>query len=40
VEIKADAVEQWARTVAAENGFTQPEHVVDVFGLCPACSAR
>ena len=38
VEIEADAVEQWARTVAAENGFTHPEHVVDVFGLCPECS--
>lgn len=40
VEIKADAVEQWARSVAAEHGFTRPEHVVDVFGLCADCSAR
>ena len=40
VEIEADAVEHWARKVAAENGFTQPEHVVDVFGLCPDCSLR
>lgn len=39
VEIKADAVEVWARAIAAEHGFTQPEHVVDVFGLCPACTA-
>jgi Fur family transcriptional regulator, ferric uptake regulator len=38
VEIKADAVEQWARTVAAEHGFTKAEHIVDVFGLCPECS--
>ncbi len=38
VEIEADAVEEWARTVAAENGFTQPNHVVDVFGLCANCS--
>lgn len=38
VEIKADAVEQWARSVAAEHGFTQPEHVVDVFGLCASCT--
>ncbi len=38
VEIEADAVERWAQTVAAEHGFTQPEHVVDVFGLCPDCS--
>ena len=38
VEIEADAVEQWARSVAAEHGFTEPNHVVDVFGLCALCS--
>jgi len=38
VEISADPVEQWAREVAAANGFTQPEHVVDVFGYCSDCS--
>jgi Fur family transcriptional regulator, ferric uptake regulator len=40
VEIEADAVEQWAHDVAARHGFSQPHHVVDVFGLCPECSAR
>ena len=38
VEISADPVEQWAKDVAAANGFTQPEHVVDVFGYCADCS--
>ena len=38
VEIEATAVEEWARSVAAEHGFTQAEHVVDVFGLCASCS--
>ncbi len=38
-EIEATPVEQWAKAIAAEHGFTQPEHVVDVFGLCPACTA-
>ncbi|HEY8913407.1 transcriptional repressor [Lacisediminihabitans sp.] len=38
VEIEADAVERWAKSVAADHGFTQPHHVVDVFGLCAACS--
>jgi Fur family ferric uptake transcriptional regulator len=38
VEIEADAVEAWAREVAARNGFTQPHHVVDVFGYCADCS--
>ena len=38
VEIAADEVEAWAQTVAAQHGFTQPRHVVDVFGYCPECS--
>jgi Fur family ferric uptake transcriptional regulator len=39
VEIEADAVELWAQQVAAEHGFSQPEHVVDVFGVCAKCTA-
>ncbi len=39
VEIEADAVEDWARSVATQHGFTQPNHIVDVFGLCADCSA-
>ncbi len=38
VEIAADEVEAWAQTVAAQHGFTQPRHIVDVFGYCPDCS--
>jgi Fur family ferric uptake transcriptional regulator len=38
VEIKADAVEQWARDVAAEHGFVDPHHIVDVFGTCASCA--
>ncbi len=38
VEIEAKAVEDWARQVAAEHGFTRAEHIVDVFGLCDSCS--
>jgi Fur family ferric uptake transcriptional regulator len=37
VEIAADEVEEWAQRVAAQHGFTRPQHVVDVFGLCPNC---
>jgi len=40
VEIEADAVETWAQTVAAEHGFTEANHVVDVFGFCAECSAK
>ena len=39
VEISADPVEAWARHVDSENGFTEQNHVVDVFGVCPECTA-
>jgi Fur family ferric uptake transcriptional regulator len=38
VEIEADAVEKWAASTAAAHGFTQPRHVVDIFGLCAQCT--
>ena len=37
VEIEANAVESWAASVAADHGFTNPSHIVDVFGLCSNC---
>lgn len=40
VEIEADEVETWAQHVAATHGFTEAQHVVDVFGRCAACSAE
>lgn len=40
VEIAADDVEQWAQATAAQHGFTGAEHVVDIFGLCAACTAE
>ena len=39
VEIQADDIEQWAAGVAAQHGFRDPQHVVDVFGTCAACAA-
>jgi Fur family ferric uptake transcriptional regulator len=38
VEIEASEVEAWARRTAAQHGFTDAEHVVDIFGLCAACT--
>jgi Fur family ferric uptake transcriptional regulator len=40
VEIEGPAVESWTRQVAECNGFSEVSHTLDVFGLCPACSAR
>ncbi|MGW9166025.1 Fur family transcriptional regulator [Agromyces sp. NPDC055658] len=38
VEIEATEVEAWAKGIAAEHGFTEAAHVVDVFGLCADCT--
>lgn len=38
VEIEASDVEEWAQRTAAQNGFTEAAHVVDVFGLCASCT--
>ena len=40
VEVEGRAVEQWAERVAAENGFAEVGHTVELFGLCPQCTAR
>jgi Fur family transcriptional regulator, ferric uptake regulator len=39
VEVEGKAVERWAAQVAAEAGFTDVGHTVELFGLCPECSA-
>jgi Fur family transcriptional regulator, ferric uptake regulator len=38
VEIEATAVEQWAQATASQHGFTEAEHVVDIFGVCESCA--
>lgn len=40
VEVEAPAVETWAAGLGAKHGFTEVAHTVEVFGLCPECSAR
>jgi Fur family ferric uptake transcriptional regulator len=39
-EIEATAVEAWAKAVAAEHGYADPQHIVDIFGTCGACQPR
>ena len=39
-ELAADIVEEWANRVGAEHGFSDIEHVVDLFGLCNTCAAK
>lgn len=40
VELSATVVEEWTQRVAAEHGFSEVEHVVDIFGLCEHCRDR
>ena len=39
MEIAGPAVETWAQRVAAEHGFTDLSHTVEIFGLCRDCGA-
>jgi Fur family ferric uptake transcriptional regulator len=39
-EIEASAVEAWAKAVAAEHSYADPQHIVDIFGTCGACQPR
>jgi len=38
VEVDGPAVERWASRVAAENGFVDVTHTLEVFGVCSACA--
>jgi Fur family ferric uptake transcriptional regulator len=40
VEVEGPAVEKWAQRVAAEHGFADVEHTVEVFGTCATCTRR
>ena len=40
VEVDGPAVERWASRVAAENGFVEVSHTLEVFGVCSTCAAK
>ncbi|MCD0451116.1 transcriptional repressor [Actinocorallia sp. API 0066] len=39
VEVAGPAVEKWADALAAEHGFTDMTHTIEIFGTCPDCAA-
>lgn len=39
VEVQGPTVEKWAARVSAENGFTDVQHTVEIFGQCSTCAA-
>ena len=38
VEVEGPTVERWAAKTAAEHGYVDVEHTVEVFGTCAACA--
>jgi Fur family transcriptional regulator, ferric uptake regulator len=38
VEVEGPAVERWTTSMAAEHGFTDVSHTLEIFGTCAACS--
>jgi Fur family ferric uptake transcriptional regulator len=38
-EIEAPSVEQWARTVAGQYGYSDINHQLELFGVCADCAA-
>lgn len=39
VEVAGPAVERWAEEVAAEHGFAEVSHTVEITGVCSDCAA-
>ena len=37
VEVEGPAVERWADAVAAEHGYAEVSHTLEVFGVCGSC---
>lgn len=37
VEVSGPTVERWADAVAAENGFREVSHDLEIFGTCSTC---
>ena len=40
VEVEGPAVESWADRIAAEHGFTDVAHTLEIFGTCAQCADR
>jgi Fur family ferric uptake transcriptional regulator len=40
VEVAGPTVERWADQVAAEHGFTEVSHTLEIFGTCADCARR
>jgi len=37
VEVEGPAVERWTHAIAAEHGYADLSHSLEIFGTCPRC---
>ncbi len=37
VEVEGPAVERWTGAIAAEHGYAEVSHTLEIFGRCPRC---
>ncbi|WP_459974105.1 Fur family transcriptional regulator [Nocardioides pyridinolyticus] len=37
VEVEGPAVERWTRSIAAEHGYDDVSHTLEIFGTCGSC---
>ena len=40
LELEAKNLEKWADEVASDNGFSDPSHTIDIFGICSDCRSQ
>lgn len=40
VEVEGPAIERWTDQVAAEHGFSDVQHHLEIFGVCAACTVE
>ena len=40
VEVEGGQAEAWAAEVAAEHGFSDVSHTIEIFGVCASCRQR
>ncbi len=40
VEVEGPTVERWTRAIAAEHGFADVQHSLEIFGTCAGCAGR
>ena len=38
VEVEGPAVERWTTAMAADHGFTDVSHTLEIFGTCASCT--